>query len=402
MANKNNKVYYGEYSLDRWIKLVLNKNIVLPPYQRYFVWTEKQTARLLKSIENYQYLPAVTIGACVDATTDKKINMLLDGQQRLTSVLLAYLGKFPILKKPDKRLKYVEEAEGADDDDMDDKLSEWTFTKIQDMGASKTEVIEKINSNYADKYKDLEIKHKDGTVLVLDETFLKTHYISFAYIVPDVKAGPDEKNRYFTNVFHSINREGTKLTAEESRAALYYQRGDNSSKLEPAFCKTITVKDLPMDFVRYLALLSNYEKGGQKTSNMAKGYSVIRSREGLYEDFVYGFSEKDFSDSSFTLDLSHYDENLSLLQSAIDEFPELKDKKCNSIIEMDYLFSGLIYYIIIKGKKYDNAKWQTVYKKLSQKYATVGEDHKKAPSQLKFLRDRFKFSIESYSEMFEL
>ena len=38
MANKNNKVYYGEYSLDRWIKLVLTKKIVLPPYQRYFVW----------------------------------------------------------------------------------------------------------------------------------------------------------------------------------------------------------------------------------------------------------------------------------------------------------------------------------------------------------------------------
>lgn len=55
MANKNNKVYYGEYSLDRWIKLVLTKKIVLPPYQRYFVWTEKQTARLLKSIEKYRH-----------------------------------------------------------------------------------------------------------------------------------------------------------------------------------------------------------------------------------------------------------------------------------------------------------------------------------------------------------
>lgn len=112
MANKNNKVYYGEYSLDRWIKLVLTKKIVLPPYQRYFVWTEKQTARLLKSIEKYQYLPAVTIGACEDSTTHKRVSVLLDGQQRLTSVLLACLGKFPKVKKPDERLKYVDEVEG--------------------------------------------------------------------------------------------------------------------------------------------------------------------------------------------------------------------------------------------------------------------------------------------------
>lgn len=318
MANKNNKVYYGEYSLDRWIKLVLTKKIVLPPYQRYFVWTEKQTARLLKSIEKYQYLPAVTIGACEDSTTHKRVCMLLDGQQRLTSVLLACLGKFPRVKKPDERLKYVDEVEGADEDGMDDMLSEWTFANIQDMGNSKTEVLEKINSDYADKYRELVIKHKDDTVLVLDETFLKTHYIPFVYIVPDTNAGPEEKNIYFTNVFHSINREGTKLTPQESRAALYYQGGNNRIKLEPTFCRTITVKDLPMDFVRYLALLANYEKGGQRIYNMAKGYSVIRSREGLYEDFVYSFSEKDFSDSLFSIDLDHYDENLAYLQSAIN------------------------------------------------------------------------------------
>lgn len=151
MANKNNKVYYGEYSLDRWIKLVLTKKIVLPPYQRYFVWTEKQTARLMKSIEKYQYLPAVTIGACEDPVLHKKVNMLLDGQQRLTSVLLASLGKFPNVRKPDNRLKYVDEVEGVDDDGMDDMLSEWTFSKIQEMGESKSEVIDKINANYADK-----------------------------------------------------------------------------------------------------------------------------------------------------------------------------------------------------------------------------------------------------------
>lgn len=62
MAASNNKVYYGEYSLKRWIELILKGGIVLPPYQRFFVWKEEQTVKLLKSIKDYNYLPAVTIG----------------------------------------------------------------------------------------------------------------------------------------------------------------------------------------------------------------------------------------------------------------------------------------------------------------------------------------------------
>ena len=37
-----NRVYYGEYSLKHWIDLILSKNLVLPDYQRYFVWNEKK------------------------------------------------------------------------------------------------------------------------------------------------------------------------------------------------------------------------------------------------------------------------------------------------------------------------------------------------------------------------
>lgn len=37
----DNKVYYGEYSLDHWIKLILKKDIVLPDYQRNFTWSLK-------------------------------------------------------------------------------------------------------------------------------------------------------------------------------------------------------------------------------------------------------------------------------------------------------------------------------------------------------------------------
>lgn len=40
-----NKVYYGEYTLKHWIKLMLSGNIVLPEYQRHFVWCERDVKR---------------------------------------------------------------------------------------------------------------------------------------------------------------------------------------------------------------------------------------------------------------------------------------------------------------------------------------------------------------------
>lgn len=46
------RVYYGEYTLKHWIELMLKKNIILPKYQRSFVWEENDVQRLIQSLEN--------------------------------------------------------------------------------------------------------------------------------------------------------------------------------------------------------------------------------------------------------------------------------------------------------------------------------------------------------------
>ena len=43
------RVYYGEYSLKHWIDLILKENIVLPWYQRSFVWDKGQIENLIKT-----------------------------------------------------------------------------------------------------------------------------------------------------------------------------------------------------------------------------------------------------------------------------------------------------------------------------------------------------------------
>ena len=97
----DNKVYYGEYTLMHWINLILKRNIILPDYQRYFVWNQDKTKELINAFKEKQFIPPVTIGSFKNE--EESINLILDGQQRLTSILLAYIGIFPDKKAYSQR-----------------------------------------------------------------------------------------------------------------------------------------------------------------------------------------------------------------------------------------------------------------------------------------------------------
>lgn len=84
------KVYYGEYSLRHWIDLLLSGNITLPEYQRSFVWGINAVEDFIESLKNREFIPPVIIG-----NFGNECNYIIDGQQRLTSLLLAYIGKMP-------------------------------------------------------------------------------------------------------------------------------------------------------------------------------------------------------------------------------------------------------------------------------------------------------------------
>ena len=87
------KVYYGEYTLKYWIDLLLKKDLVLPDYQRSFVWSEDQVKGFVKGIQKDGFVPPVTIGVC--NIGGENHNLILDGQQRLSSLLLAYFKSYP-------------------------------------------------------------------------------------------------------------------------------------------------------------------------------------------------------------------------------------------------------------------------------------------------------------------
>ena len=42
-----NRVYFGSYSLEHWMKLLRNGDIILPKYQRHFVWEKERVVAQL-------------------------------------------------------------------------------------------------------------------------------------------------------------------------------------------------------------------------------------------------------------------------------------------------------------------------------------------------------------------
>lgn len=93
----NTRVYYGEYTLRHWLNLMLTRNIDLPEYQRSFVWNEDDVKRMVDSLKSGQFIMPVTIAHYqsdkpLKDTGADSTNLILDGQQQLTSLLLAYVG----------------------------------------------------------------------------------------------------------------------------------------------------------------------------------------------------------------------------------------------------------------------------------------------------------------------
>ena len=162
-----NKVYYGEYTLYHWIEMMLNRDIELPEYQRRYVWSEYDVERLVKSLHAGQFVPPITIAQYSDGKDAK--NLILDGQQRLTSLLLAYIGYFPVPKKNGDGKKSGDDEKYASEDDSkeDDNKNEsgenltggisWQYTELLKYGKTKaeivSEIVSKIQEGKCDGYK---------------------------------------------------------------------------------------------------------------------------------------------------------------------------------------------------------------------------------------------------------
>ena len=182
----NSKVYYGEYSLQHWIDLILSGNITLPEYQRSFVWKEPAVKDFIHALKEKEFVPPIILG-----NFEGKNNYIIDGQQRLTSLFLAYIGKMP--KREEFKMHDLLQYADADDtihdeEEDDDEPIEWKFSFLIHHGKENTKnsILQEVGTKFSTKYDDL---------LDVDiSEFWEDTYLGFSYIIPDAETKVNNKN----------------------------------------------------------------------------------------------------------------------------------------------------------------------------------------------------------------
>ena len=408
------RVYYGEYSLKHWINLLLKRNIVLPDYQRSFVWDEKDIRRLIKSLGEGQFVQPVTIANY--NCEDREQNLLLDGQQRLTSILLSYLGYIPDKEK----FLSVEELASSDDSDDGDgsvtKIIGWTFEEMLEDNVSNNNIDAIINRiTRTGKYKELKI----SSITNKEEFFEKT-FLGFSYIIPS-KTDKNETQKFFSTLFRNMNYLGLKLSPLESRRSLYYLNAElekyfdgQTSEGKDVLCEIKMYEKMQLrkiDIVRYMSILSQYVANNKDVRKVLVGYSAYSSRENYYADYVsyiVNLEQDDRTDkfNKFDFDktfpnndwLQLYDSLYNSLNSIKVQLGlDAKRQAFTSWVDADYWLFGLIYFVLFERKTIQFEK------KLIDELAKVikekrdDENYSKNTNRLNNLRNRIQSSINIYS-----
>lgn len=414
----NSRTYYGEYSLEHWIKLMLTKNIVLPDYQRSFVWEKDNIDKLLESFNENLFVQPVTIALNNLADEHGKANLILDGQQRLTSILLAYLGYIPDKSKFEDGEAYASEDDSrSDDDDIKEiKTIKWTFQLLLD-DAPFENTLERIRARI----------EKDGRYvkyekLGLRRDFWSNTFLGFSYIISESKE-KEKIQKSYAKMFRNINYYGKRLSSLESRRSLYFMnmRFKNffdgiDANGEDVLCGIMIKEDMKstkIDFVRYLSILSQYSPLSEdKIKEVLKGYSAYKSREAYYADYVAYLLglEQESREDKFSLFI--FDEifpsdcwktqfvNLKTVLSSLKAKMNLeKGNLLTSWIDADYWLFGLIYFIVFKQKNLTgdmNRLATDINSVITEK--RKDENYVKNTNRIGNLRDRILKSIEIYGK----
>ena len=391
-----NKIFYGEYSLKHWIELILTGNIMLPWYQRSFVWEKGQIEKLIETIDNNQFVPPIIIGAVRENGEWK--NYILDGQQRLTSILFAQCNKYIDKKeyasqKPDKKIEQIADDVIDNEDDVIDeeiKIIRWNFKEIIKDKQINTE---ELKNTF---YKKLLVHDKN-------EKFFNEHFLGFAYIKPSNNVRDDEQSKFYSDIFRNINTGGTKLTRSEIRKSLYFLKEDLKDFFAPEFSDNFKVVTSSkesglIDFIKYISILFQYK--GNNSYLLKYGGRDWEKNENYYKKYIMAVVNQDKA-NELKFDISYpaipyNNDRMSKLKTTIDQLDI--PKSFNSIIEMDMYFFGLVNEIVCLNKQLDESKKGELKVELEKRISTIKdeENHKYNPNALKYLKSRISASIEIY------
>lgn len=241
-STKYNLSYYGaDYPVDSLVQRMYEEEIIVPHFQREYVWKHDEASRFIESLLLRLPVPAIFL------LRDNKTNRLIiiDGQQRLKTLLFFFENKFPDRQK--FQLKNVlPEYEGKTYDDL----------SLSDQRELKNSIIH--------------------CIIIMDEEESDAPY----------------------HLFERLNTTGTPLTSQEIRSALYFGPfNDLIIELSNINSwKTIVKKDIRLTDQEYiLRLLAfhfdlNFYNGNMKSFlnqfMMKNRYLERFSNEDVYSFFI--------------------------------------------------------------------------------------------------------------------
>lgn len=387
------KVYYGEYTLKYWIELLLKKNLVLPPYQRRFVWTVDQVKSFVNGIRDDGFVPPVTIGVCNIGGRNQ--NLILDGQQRLSSLLLSYFKVYPKKDAFPKNAGDLALADGgAEEDDGEPEVEyiNWSLRMFADIGPQESDVLSSI--------RDAQYQREDYGVT---PQFFEEKYLPFSFIIPNVD-DEAEQHEFYSTVFRNINILGTALDPIESRQSLYFLKSGLKDFFDPECCHNFKIelvgKNQAYDFVRTMSILAQYKKDN-RFNRLAQSFKP--RMEKYYEEYIYSVV-KDKNDSIFA-QFSSYIPNkdfaprIAKLNAALQGL-EYNNLRFTSIIDADVYMFGLVYNTVIEGHDIDVVRKNDLLNTLQRQITTYkqNDSHKSSPSLLKHMRSRVEQSVTIFNQ----
>ncbi len=236
------KVHYSEtdYSVRYLIEEFGNQRMKMPKFQRSYVWEKLQVGEFILSLLRGIPIPKLYGYSEFDEELNKNVKLIIDGQQRLTSVLMWYYGVFPRYKI--RKLNYSEHMTEIVKFCNYYHDSE-TYVKVAnrlDSEQEREEMLEEIESAkkiLEKKYKlDLEFEFK---VKVINENNVSKE-INISYRGEKSILSPKEKEDLLDNelgfvlvkggknsetvdIFRLYNSAGTPLSSQEIRNGIHYR-----------------------------------------------------------------------------------------------------------------------------------------------------------------------------------
>lgn len=280
----------GQISINQLITKIKDGEYVLPDFQRDFVWNKTKVKKLISSL--FQNYPTGTLliwstKQNVKLRGDKVSNegiytkLILDGQQRLTSIYTLLTGEAPpFYEGKDLNFNLYFNLNAKDEEDrfsywqpvkMKDSF-EWInvteFFKVGDAGNYLSKMLESENEELRENFKN----NFSEYLKVLNKLAKIKDY---PYYLDEDKLNPNMDISEVVKIFNLVNKEGRKL---------------NETDLAMAHISMVskTIKD---EFRKEIELLKtkNFEFGFDFLTSCLNGVLTGRGKF----DLLYGKSEED-------------------------------------------------------------------------------------------------------------